>query len=100
MYGQFLVCLTKMLLFGFLTGILNLFSVWIIYNAWATMHFCNLIFYMVFCGLDLLMQLSDFSRVSAYLGMQNTFYQLLYYAMIIFLFVAMFVSYKAYKSFK
>lgn len=40
MYGQAFVCLSKMILYSPISGIFQLITLWIIYMAWATMHFC------------------------------------------------------------
>lgn len=90
---------SKMLIFGLFSGILQLISVWIAYNSWATMHFCNALMVMIFSGLDLLMLTLDFSRINAYLS-SSFIMQMMFYMMIVYLVVAMYVSYKAYKCFK
>jgi hypothetical protein len=100
MYGQFFMSFSKMLLFGFFSGLLQLISVWIAYNAWATMHFCNALMVMIFAGLDLLMLMLDFQRINTYLGNYIFIWQLMFYLMLVYLVVAMYLSYKAYKCFK
>ena len=43
-YGMTYAILGKFLIMGAMSGIFQLFSVWIAYYSWATMSPCNLIF--------------------------------------------------------
>ena len=39
-FTELLCCVLRMILFGAMQGLFNLVSVWILYLAFATMHFC------------------------------------------------------------
>ena len=67
-YGQIFVCFAKLLMFGILQGIMQLFNVWIIYMSWATMSYCNLIFFMFSCGIDLLILGTSYSNITLAFG--------------------------------
>jgi hypothetical protein len=87
------------MLLGPLPGIFNLFAVWILYTCWATMHFCNLMFFMFSCGIDLLMILFNFQTYQLLFG-NNPFKATLFYTMTVYFIVAFVVAYRAYKCFK
>ena len=99
MYGQFYVAFVKFLIWGPLSGILQLISVWMVYNAWATMHFCSTLMCVIFVGFDLLIVGMDFSRINAMLSYSPT-YQFLFYSMLAYYIIALVVSYRAYRCFK
>lgn len=68
MYGAIFSCFAKMILYGPIQGIFQIFSVWILYSCWASMHFCNLIFFMITCGLDLLIIVLSFEKLNYVFG--------------------------------
>ena len=43
-YGELYACFAKFVLLSPISGILQLFSVWIAYSSWAQMFYCSLIF--------------------------------------------------------
>lgn len=54
-YAEVASCIIRMVLFGTLDGLLNLIGVWILYLAYATMHFCQTMV-VIFSGiLDIVM---------------------------------------------
>jgi len=63
MYGQVIVFAAKMVLFGALSAFFQLINVWIIYMAWATMHFCSTLFILIITGIDLLMIMISFGQL-------------------------------------
>eukprot|EP00347_Sterkiella_histriomuscorum_P004722 403359358 len=99
MYGQIFVAIAKMILFGVIQGIFQLFSVWIIYSSWASMHFCSLIFFMFSCGIDLLMMFSYYSQINMYYS-NSPIKLMLYYTMVVYMILAMIGSFQAYRCFK
>lgn len=100
LYGCCYVVLVKFFIWGTLSGILSLISVWIAYNAWATMHFCNTMVVLIFTALDLLMILIDFSRINAALAYSNSLLKFMFYGMIVYYVFAIVVSFRAYRCFK
>ena len=98
-YGTIAECFVRILLFGLMSGIFNVFDVWMIYLSWSTMHFCNLIFFMVFQVLDLLMILSNFSSMQHALS-NYPFLSLLLYGELLYLIISLYVSYKSFRCFK
>lgn len=63
------------------------------------MHFCNLMFFMFSCGIDLLFILFSFGTMNAVFG-QNTFTLILFYAMFAYFVIAFYIAFKAYQCFK
>ena len=87
------------MLYSPITGILQLITLWIIYMGWATMHFCQVMVFMVSAGIDLLFLMIDYNRINmVYRG--STIMLILYWLIIAYNLIALFLSYKAYSCFK
>ncbi|CDW80699.1 UNKNOWN [Stylonychia lemnae] len=95
-YGEFYIIFAKLLLMGFISALFQLFSLWIIYICWATLSYCNLIFFMFSAGLDFLILLNYINAIQ----LSPFFTQIIYYSMLVYFAVALVVSYRAYKCFK
>ena len=52
MKGQMVYILFKMALFGIIAGVFQLMTLWMIYLAWSTMHFCQTLFIFFFFTLE------------------------------------------------
>jgi len=63
------------------------------------MHFCNLMFFMIYCGLDLLIILFSFGAMNAIFG-RNPFTMMLFYAMTAYFVIAFYIAFRAYQCFK
>ena len=61
-FGEIGAAIARANLFGFMSGVLHLISVWIDYMGYATMHYCQ-IMVITFCGgietMMLIMNLRD-----------------------------------------
>ena len=54
-YGEIVNSVFKAVLFGILSGVFNLVSIWIDYMGYATMHYCQVMI-IIFSGLmDIIM---------------------------------------------
>jgi hypothetical protein len=62
-YGQIMVAIIKLFLFGTMTGLFQLVNVWVVYTAYATMHFCSVLIYLIMCFFDLLFMSIDWKRL-------------------------------------
>jgi hypothetical protein len=65
MFGMMYGCLAKFLIMGPMSGIMQLFTVWMVYYSWSTMSPCTLIFLMISTGLDLMIVLSGWAQITA-----------------------------------
>ena len=74
-------------------------SLWILYMGWATMHFCQVMIFMIAVGIDLLFIMIDFNRMNMLLS-GNTIMQMLFWLVIIYDVVAFILTFRAYKNFK
>ena len=45
--------IVKFVLFGMTTALFQCVNLWIAYSAYATMHFCSVLVYMIICAFDL-----------------------------------------------
>ena len=95
LYGQIAYIICKSMLFGFISGLFQCITMWIIYVSWATMHWCQTIFLMIIIGMDLFLLFITFTAISG--GGVLTF---MLFGMLAYDAIAMFVSYKAYSVFK
>jgi hypothetical protein len=95
--GQIVVILCKVWVFGLLNGIFQLINLWMVYNAWATLHWCQVIVFVIFSAFDLLIMLFKIAKANA---MLDTFSLLLFYVILIYLVIACYVSYQAYTKLK
>ena len=62
-YGQALLVFMKLLCFGTMSGLLQLINLWIIYTAYATLHFCSSLIYLILCCFDLLFITMDWAAL-------------------------------------
>lgn len=91
----------KWILFGPLAGMFQLINLWVCYTAYATMHFCSVIIYMIICGFDLMFASLDWNRLQKKNeGNTSGFETFLFTIMVIFYLVAIFQSYRTYSVFK
>ena len=60
------VVLMKMMLFGTMQGLFQLINLWVVYTAYATMHFCAVLIYLIMCIFDFLFLLVDWKRLALY----------------------------------
>ena len=99
--GQGLICFIKFLLFGPLAGLFQLINLWVIYSAYATMHFCSVLIYLIMCTFDLLFITMDWQRL---MKMNNNnaspFLIFLFGVMAIYYLIAILYSYRAYQHYK
>ena len=69
-FGEIGASIARANLFGFMSGVLHLISVWIDYMGYATMHFCQ-IMVITFCGgieaLMLVMNLRDGGMMQSFI---------------------------------
>ena len=93
------MCLAKALLYGLLSGILQLITLWIAYMGWATMHFCQVLVFLIVLGIDLLFILIDFQRINMLLS-GSPILKMLFWFMIIYDIIGLLVGYFAYANFK
>ena len=98
-YGMTYAILAKFLIMGAMSGIFQLFSVWIAYYSWATMSPCNLIFQMVNTGLDLMIILSGWSQIAFTLA-DKPILLTMFYLMVGIYSASFIVEYLAYRCFK
>jgi len=93
MYGEVGVIICKYLTYGFMSGLFELINLWMVYTSWATMHFCQVMVYMICCGLNLLFIGVDYSKYSSAL---TTLGNMCFLYIIIFSCISLYVSYRAY----
>jgi hypothetical protein len=96
-----MICLIKFLLFGPLAGLFQLINLWVIYTAFATMHFCSVLIYLIMCSFDLLFVSMDWQRLMKITNNDaNPFVIFLFVLMVIYYILAIFYSYRSYNHFK
>lgn len=95
MYGEVGVCLAKSILYSPISGIMQLITLWMLYMGWATMHFCQVMVFMVGVGIDMFFLLLDYKRMSIILS-GNGILMFLFWMMVVYDVIAFIISYKAY----
>jgi hypothetical protein len=63
-YGQIGVVLARFLIFGGVAGFFQLVNLWIVYTAYATLHFCSCFLFFLMCLLELLFIMADWRRAT------------------------------------
>lgn len=48
-----------------MTGLFQMIDLWVIYTAYATMHFCSVLIFFILTCFDLLFLSSDWDRMTA-----------------------------------
>jgi hypothetical protein len=100
-YGQGFVCFIKFVLFGPLAGLFQLINLWVIYTAFATMHFCSVLIYLIMCTFDLLFITMDWQRLMKLNDNDaNPLLVFLFALMGIYYVIAIIYCYKAYSHLK
>lgn len=97
------MCFIKFVLYGGLAGIFQLINLWVCYTAFATMHFCSTLIYLIMCTFDLMFSFMDWQRYEKKMEEDkeaSNFVRLLFIMMILYNIVAIFYSYRAYNHFK
>jgi hypothetical protein len=94
-FGQMFVCMNKLMLYGGLAAIFQMINLWVIYTAFATLHFCSILVYFIMCCFDLLFACMDWQRYEAVMkGKESSvLVQILFATQIIYFLVAIFYSY-------
>jgi hypothetical protein len=72
-FGQMIVCLFKLMIFGSFAGIVQLMNLWIIYSAYATLHFCSIFLYLMMCFLEISFVMSDYRRATQPVNYPKTY---------------------------
>ena len=55
MFGEISLIIVKSILYGPMQAVFQFINVWIVYVAWATMHFCNTLFYLFITAIGLVL---------------------------------------------
>ena len=102
MFGEIGGAIARAYIFGLLTGIFHLISIWIDYSAYATMHYCGTTI-VCFCAvmeiMMLFMNANDGGELQAAI-FETTLSTAMYGAMMTFSIVKLVTTYKIYKVFK
>lgn len=100
-YGQACVCVIKFILFGTLVSMFQLINLWVAYSAYATMHFCSVLIYLIMCSFAIMYVNLDWKRLMVLNNDKvNPFFMVLFSFMVIYYVIAVYYSYQAYKHFK
>jgi hypothetical protein len=97
MMGMMYGCVAKLFLMGLMSGILQLFTVWMVYYSWATMSSCTLIFVMISTGFDLLTILGGWFTMTSQLG---GLLLIMYYGLVAVYVSSAIIEVLAYRCFK
>lgn len=99
--GQGCICFIKFLLFGPLAGLFQMINMWVIYSAYATLHFCSVLIYLIMCTFDLLFISMDWQRLMKMNNNNsNAFLVFLFAVMAIYYVIAIIYCYKSYQHLK
>ena len=94
----------KFLLYGGVAGIFQLINLWVIWTAYATLHFCSCLIYLIMCCFDMLFTLMDWQRyedrIVAKKEEPSNFVRFLLFIQIAYYIVAIFYTYRAYNHYK
>ncbi|CDW72819.1 UNKNOWN [Stylonychia lemnae] len=104
-YGQAVICFVKFIQYGGLAGIFQLINLWVIYSAFATMHFCSVLIYLIMCIFDLLFAVMDWKKYETKNSEDpdkesSIVMQFLFIVQIVYFIIAIYFSYRAYSHFK
>ena len=55
MYGEVGAAVARAYVFGFLTGVMHMISMWIDYMGYATMHYCQVLVIAICGGIEAMM---------------------------------------------
>ncbi len=98
-YGEIGNCIFKGILFGVISGIFNLVSLWIDYLGYATMHYCQVLI-VCFSGLmDVVMAAIQWSSYSAILK-RDTTSMVIFWVIFAFSLIKFIIACLAYSVFK
>ena len=89
----------KGLLFGPISGIFNLISIWIDYMGYATMHYCQVMIVMFSGLMDVIMAAVQWSSYGTYLK-RDTVNLVMFWMIFAFSVVKFIIGCLAYQSFK
>ena len=103
--GQMGICLIKAMLYGGMAGIFQLIHAWVCYSAYATLHFCSCLVYLILCSFDLMFTFMDWQRYEQAMEKDpkkeaHDMVRFLMLVQIAYLVVAIFYTYRAYNHFK
>jgi len=91
-------------MYGGLAAIFQLINLWVIYSAFATMHFCSVLIFLIMCSFDLLFAVMDWQRYEKMAADEkkdsSTLVQFLFVIQILYFSFAIFHSFRAYSYFK
>jgi hypothetical protein len=82
LYFELLNCILKTYCFSLLTGMLCLIAVWIVYLAYATLHFCQALILAIAAIMDLVMAVG--ARKAVYSYSRDSFVQITYWFVIVY----------------
>ena len=97
-----MICFVKLILYGGLAAIFQLINLWVIYTAFATMHFCSVLIYLIMSSFDLLFAVMDWQRYEAAMKDKESskMVEFLFIVQIVYFIIAITYSFKAYGHFK
>lgn len=103
-YGQMAIVVIKFLIYGGVAGIFQLVNLWVVWTAYATLHFCSCLIYLIMCSFDMLFTLMDWQRYedtsAAKKQEPSDMIRFLLIVQIVYYVVAIFYTYRAYNHFK
>ncbi len=99
--GQGFICVTKFLIFGPITGVFSLINLWVIYSAYASMHFCCLVIFIIMCCCDLFFLNADWRSLKKREGEEDVgFIKFMFIVMGAYYVLSIFICYKIYLVYK
>ena len=94
MYGEIGAAIGRAYVFGFLTGVMHMISMWIDYMGYATMHYCQVLVIAICGGIEAMMlfiNLQDGGPLQAAIN-RSYFTAFIFYVMIAFALTKMFAA--------
>lgn len=98
-YGETVNVFLKAVLFGMLTGLFNLVSVWITYMGYATMHHCQVLIVCFSAVMDMVMTGVSWNAISQYLK-ADLMLMIIFWYLFVFAVVKFVVAVLCYVAFK
>ncbi|CDW84811.1 UNKNOWN [Stylonychia lemnae] len=105
MYGQGVICNFKYFQYGSLTAFFQTIVILIIYTAYKTMHFCNVMIFLILCILDLNIAVGNWINYEKEISEDNSkgpskVIRSVFIVEIVYFIVAIYYSFFAYCHFK
>ena len=98
-FGEIFAVVAKFILLSPFSGLMQLISMWIVYVAWATMHFCSTMIVIFSCSIDLIFMGMAYNQIM--MRVQGSpILQIMFYVLLAFYVYGVVTAVRAYMCWK